>query len=92
MKEKFDNLIAYLKANKMIAIAAGAVALFFILPKLMKLGRTRKRRRSYRPVAKYTRRRTVKRAYNKNGKAKRPWQIKGSLAAKRHMAQIRKRR
>lgn len=30
--------------------------------------------------------------YNKNGTRKKPWQIKGSPAARRHMAQIRSRR
>lgn len=33
-----------------------------------------------------------KRLYSKGGKKKKPWQIKGSIAARRHMAQLRRMR
>jgi len=36
--------------------------------------------------------RKIRRQYTKGGKVKKPWQIKGSIAARRHMAQIRRMR
>lgn len=45
-----------------------------------------------RSVGMHKIRRTNKAAYNKNGSRKKPWQIAGSPAARRHMAQIRARR
>lgn len=49
------------------------------------------RRRIPRSVG-LTRRGVPRKQYTKGGKAKKAWQIKGSLAARRHMAQIRKMR
>lgn len=79
--------------NKMVALAIAAVAALFIIKKMSKRPR-RRRRVSSITSAGYRRRRTAapRRAYTKGGKAKKPWQIKGSLAAKRRMAQIRRRR
>lgn len=55
--------------------------------------RARRRRTLPRSVGMLPRtRRTNKAAYNKNGSRKKPWQIAGSPAARRHMAEIRKRR
>lgn len=80
--------------NKMVALAIAAVAALFIIKKMSKRPRRRRRVRSITSAG-YRRRRTAaprRRSYTKGGKAKKPWQIKGSLAAKRRMAQIRKRR
>jgi hypothetical protein len=38
------------------------------------------------------RRSRTRRQYTKGGKVKKPWQIKGSIAARRHMARIRRMR
>jgi hypothetical protein len=94
MKETFDKVMEWLKENKMIAIGAAAIAVLLFFPKLLKFGTTRRRRRRTLPRSVGIRRRrpTIRRRYNKAGKRLKAWQIKGSLAAKRHMAQIRKRR
>jgi len=52
---------------------------------------TRRRRQLPRSVGLYKRNKPAV-AYNKNGSRKKPWQIAGSPAARRHMAQIRARR
>jgi len=98
-----EKVIEWAKANKMIVIAAIAGILLFALRKFIKP--KRKKKRSYRPMRAASRRRRsyspkkaarapkrAKRLYSKSGKRLRPWQIKGSLAARRHMAQIRKKR
>ena len=88
-----ETVITWIKANKVIAIIAGAILALFAMKKFMKT--TRKRRRKLpRSVGmnKITRARRPRKQYTKGGKAKKPWQIKGSLAARRHMAQLRKRR
>jgi len=81
--------------NKPLAIAGGLVLGLFLLMRIIKPGT---RRRRLRPgtrrysTKRFPTRRATKRVYTKGGKAKKPWQVKGSLAAKRHMAQIRKMR
>jgi hypothetical protein len=103
MKETFDKIVTWVKGNLGIAIAAAAgiiVMLFF--PKLLGIGKRTRRRRRYVPLRVVRRRRSairrspprrsVRRQYTKGGKAKKAWQIKGSLAARRHMAQIRRKR
>jgi len=91
MKETIDKVLNYFKTNPLLAVGAVLAAVLLFFPKLLKFGSRTRRRRSYRPVTPY-RRKTVRRSYTRGGKQKKPWQIKGSLAAKRHMAQIRKRR
>ena len=91
MKETFDKVLTWLKSNPLYAVAAALAVVLLFFPKILRFGKNTRRRRSYRPVTPY-RRKTVRRSYTKGGKQKKPWQIKGSLAAKRHMAQIRKRR
>lgn len=99
MKETFDKIMEWVKGNKWLAIAgAGIVALLFF-PKILRAPRRRRRRTTYAPVTTARRRkirvnRTARprKEYTKGGKAKKAWQIKGSLAAKRHMARIRKMR
>jgi len=86
-----NTAIEWLKNNKMIAIIGAAVIVFLVFGK--KLFRAAPRRRRHVSASKpYVRRRTVKRSYTAGGKAKKPWQVKGSLAAKRHMALLRRKR
>ena len=85
-----DKVTGFVKSNP-IAAGAAALGLIFVLPKLLKAGKRRRTRRKYAPAT-VVRRRRVKRAYTTGGKAKKPWQIKGSAAARRYMARIRKMR
>jgi len=100
MKETFDSIMTWIKSNVLLSVGILAAALLLFFPKLL---RTPRRRRTRRPTIITRRRRTrrsystpvrrrAKRVYNRGGAKKKPWQIKGSLAARRHMAQIRKRR
>lgn len=95
MKETFDKLIAWIKENKILAIVGAGIVTLLFFPKLLR-GTARRRRRRLSTVGRSygTRRRrtTTRRQYTKGGRAKKPWQIKGSLAARRHMARIRRRR
>jgi len=98
MKEFFDNIFAWVKANIMLAVIIAIASAFIFFPRTFKklLGTTPRRRRR-RPLARsvgmYRRRRpATRRQYTKGGKAKKAWQIKGSLAARRHMARIRRMR
>lgn len=91
-----EKIIEWLKANKILAI--GAAALLFLAPKLFKT-RRRTRRRRVTPVSAPRRRRaraTVARRRKTTGrsgkKVKKAWQVKGSIAARRHMARLRKMR
>lgn len=92
MNEKLEKIKEYIKSNPVVAIGAGLVVLLLFLPKLFRTVRRRRIRRNYRPLQAVRRRTTARRQYTKGGKAKKAWQIKGSLAAKRHMARIRKMR
>lgn len=96
MKETFDKIFTWIKGNLLIAIGGAVVITLLFFPKLFK-GTTRRRRRrvTYRAASGRRLPRSVgrrRKVYTKGGKAKKPWQIKGSLAARRHMAQIRRRR
>lgn len=81
--------------NKPLAIAGGVVLALFVLMKVIK---PKPRRRRLTPgtrrysTKRFPTRRATKRVYTKGGKTKKPWQVKGSLAARRHMAQLRKMR
>lgn len=91
-----EKIIEWLKANKFIAI--GAAALLFLAPKLFKKTRRRRRTRQSYSVPVRRKSRVLIRRRNKptkrrtQGKAKKAWQVKGSLAARRHMARLRKMR
>lgn len=87
-----EKLKEWAGQNKAVAIALAAVAGLFILKKMAKKPRRRRRVRTVAASAYRLRRAAAprKRAYTKGGKAKKPWQIKGSLAAKRHMAKLRR--
>jgi hypothetical protein len=99
------SVFAWLKENKLIAAGIALAAIFLFFPKVLKSifgGATRRRRRPVRHVSTHRSRvhraitgrsRPVRRTTMRRSKgAKKPWQIKGSLAAKRRMALIRKRR
>ena len=89
MEELKTKIMTWIGNNMVLAMVLGAVVALFVLKKVMK--RTPRRRRRYSaPVKRYTRR--TRRRYNKSVPGKKPWQIKGSLAAKRRMAQIRRKR
>lgn len=100
MKEIFDRIIAYMRAKPLMAAGIGIIGLLLLFPKLLKGTKRRRRRTSRRPVTVRRRRRLAapvarrrtKRTYAKGGTRKKPWQIKGSLAAKRYMAKIRRKR
>jgi hypothetical protein len=100
--------MTWIKSNILITIVIGLVAVFLFFPKIFRgiLGtthRVRHRRKAvaYRRPIRHrsnvrlaitgSRRRSRPRTRRMKG-AKKPWQIKGSLAARRHMALIRKRR
>lgn len=94
MKEFFDKAWTWIKSNMLISIIGAAVVTMLFFPKLLKLGTTRRRRRRLATAGRSygVRYRKPRKPYTKGGKAKKPWQIKGSLAARRHMAQIRRRK
>ena len=98
MKETFDKALAWIKENVWLSVGILAAVLLLFFPKLLRSPRKRTRRRSA-PITRHRRIRRpkapvrrAKRNYSKSGAKKKPWQIKGSLAARRRMAQIRKRR
>lgn len=82
----------FLKNNKILLWLVGAIAALFIIKKLAPL--KRRRRPSYVRAGKsyQFRRAKPRKQYTKGGKAKKPWQVKGSRAAKLHMAKIRRRK
>lgn len=96
MEELKTKIMAWVENNKAIAAVIGIVAAIFIFKKLNRP--TRRRRR--RVAVKTYRRRTVRRMkspvsrrrYSKTPTGKKAWQVKGSLAARRRMAQLRARR
>lgn len=99
-----NNILAWLKQNILLTIGIVFVLLLILFPKVLKkLFGSPHRVKHRRPVAVsyHRRRRSLPRSvgmhktqsqYNKSGTRKKPWQIKGSPAARRHMAQIRSRR
>jgi hypothetical protein len=95
MTDIINKVVAWIKSNVWLSVGIGFVAILLFFPKLLKFGRPVRRRRNKLTVIRRKKRslpRSVgtRKQYTKGGKAKKPWQIKGSLAAKRHMAQIRK--
>jgi hypothetical protein len=78
MKEFFDKVVTYIKEHKAVGIIAGVLLLFVLFKKLK--GRAPRRRRRIIPRSVGMR------------KATRRTSIKGSEAARRHMANIRRKR
>jgi hypothetical protein len=90
----FTKILTWIKSNVWLSVIIGLIAVVLFFPKVIsKLfgSSSRKRRRTIKPVIRIGRRK-VKRQYNRSGKAKKPWQIKGSEAARRHMAKLRRMR
>lgn len=92
MKETIDKIMTWIKGNLLLAIGAGILLAILLFPRIIRklLGTNYRHRR--RNIPRSVGMRKTRRRYTKGGKAKKPWQIKGSLAAKRHMARLRKRR
>lgn len=91
-----DNIINEIKSKPVYMLAGSAILLLLLAPKIFKAKRKR-RRVSSLPGRRYVRRRSAKRSaapvrrkYTKGGKTKKPWQVKGSRAAKLHMAKLRR--
>lgn len=82
----FEKIKTWVEGNKTAAIVIGAIVALFALQKLAKKTYRRRRRVSAAP----RRRTAARRRYTKGGKAKKPWQIKGSRAAKLRMARLRR--
>lgn len=87
-----EKIKTWFAVNKTLGIALAGLVGLFLLKKMMKPARRRRRARKPATVSRGAKRylRKTRRTYTKGGKAKKPWQIKGSLAAKRHMARLRK--
>jgi len=94
------NIWTWIKSNWIIAILIAVAIMFVFFGRQVKrlLGITKRRVKHRRPV-----RRSLPRSVgirrNKGpvqrtaaGKVKKPWQIRGSEAARRHMAKIRRMR
>ena len=91
IKEYFDKSKAWIMEkpmNKIIAGVAGVAILFFLYKKFARKT-TRRRRRYSRPIARRVTRRATRR---RSSKGKPAWMVKGSLAARRRMAQIRRKK
>ena len=89
------SIMTWIKSNLLISIGIGIVALLLFFPKVVKKlfgGTTRRRRRHVHHAITGRRRASRPTRSRRMAGAKKPWQIKGSLAAKRRMAQIRKKR
>ncbi len=98
MKETFDKVLNWIKSNILIAVGLLIVVVILFFPKVLRgLTGTRRIRHRRRFISlPYRRRRRslprsvgMRKQYTKGGKAKKPWQIKGSEAARRHMRRIR---
>lgn len=84
-----NTAIDWIKNNKTIAIIGGLAIFFLLFGKKLFAATVRRRHRTVSRPA-YVRRKTAKRSYTSGGKAKKPWQVKGSDAARRHMARLRR--
>jgi len=97
MGDIINKALTWVKANTMKALLIGAVILIvFFGSKLKRILFAPRRIRHRRAAAIVRRRRSLPRSVGthkmRSTPKKKPWQVKGSLAARRHMAQIRARR
>jgi hypothetical protein len=95
MNDTLSKVWAWVKSNILITILILlAVGFMFFGRQMNKLFGIRKRVKHRRVIPRSvgTRRSSRKRVLTKSGKVKKPWQIKGSEAARRHMAKIRSMR
>ena len=97
MGDIINKALTWVKANTMKALLIGAVILIvFFGSKLKRILFAPRRIRHRRAAAIVSHRRRIPRSVGthrmRTTQKKKPWQVKGSLAARRHMAQIRARR
>lgn len=105
MTDIFTKAWAWIKGNILLSIGILLAVIILFFPKLLKgLTGTRRvrhrrravalpyRRRTRRPLPRSVGMRKTRKQYTKGGKLKKPWQIAGSEAARRHMAKIRRMR
>lgn len=101
MNTFLTSVWTWIKANLVLSIVIGLGVLLIFFPKVLKglFGHTRRVRHHRRVIPYIRHRRHLPRSVGVPGShrrhtpgTKRPWQIKGSLAARRHMAQIRRLR
>lgn len=91
MKEKFEALKTWIMGNKIVA-AIGGVVILLLLYKKFARKTYRRRRRIPRSVGYPVRHKRPGSTARRRSGAKKAWQIKGSLAAKRRMALLRRKR
>ncbi len=85
---KIKQLIAQYKPWSILVLIVGG---FFLLQKL--IPKPRRRRRKVKPVVSVRRGRSKTKTVTRSKPgAKKAWQVKGSLAARRRMAQLRRMR
>jgi hypothetical protein len=108
MTDILNKAIAWIKANFLLAIAIGIAIIIVFFPKLLRHIIGSKRRIHHRTVRSLPVRRNIRHRRNvryaitgsyrrrpsrrRMKGAKKPWQIKGSRAARLHMAKIRRMR
>jgi hypothetical protein len=102
MNTFFISVWTWIKANLLLSAGIALVLVYILfhksINKMIAPHRVRHRPGYHRsisaPVHRGVHNRSLPRSVglNKNGTRKKPWQIAGSAAAKRHMAEIRKRR
>lgn len=92
MNEKLTAVINWLKSNKIAAISLGLVAAIFLIKKLGRKSYRRRRRLPRSVNYPVRRKRPGSTARRRTTGAKKPWQIKGSPAARRRMALLRRKR
>jgi hypothetical protein len=93
MNETIEKIKGYVMANPLIALLGGLAIAYAVKPSLFRSAR-RRRRRARLTVA-YRRRshkKAVRRTYTRRSSKRPAWMVKGSPAARRHMAQLRRRR
>jgi len=104
MTDFFSKAIAWIKANILLAIGIGILIIVIFFPKVLRHIIGPKRRVVHRVVRETRHRRNVRKAITGSYRrrpstrtrrmkgAKKPWQVKGSRAARLHMAKIRRLR
>lgn len=92
MKEKFEALKTWIMGNKIVAAIGGVVLLLLLYKKFARRTYRRRRRSLPRSVGYPVRRKRPGSTARRRTGAKKAWQIKGSPAAKRRMALLRRKR
>lgn len=97
MKEKLEQVITWIKNNKIVAAIGGIIVLMFLYKKLARKTYRRKRRKTAASPRRSTRSKKSSGSYNRiiktgRNRGKKAWQIKGSPEARRRMAALRRMR